>query len=148
MLVNADHEQVGVDGHRPTVCLPRTRRVAVGGRASTRPEGLVEYSIVDFDARTDDPAAITEWVARWLDSPERTELLGVFGYKLSDGSVRERLREAESITWDIFDFRQGGERWEARKPAFDDNICQITNDLMALLYREPTQSLHLSLLAR
>jgi len=140
MFVTADHEQIGVDCHRPTVCLPRTRPVMFGNRAGTGPGGFVEYSIVDFDARADDPEAITRWVARWLESAEMTELLRAFGYKLSDGSVRERLFEAESITRDIFDFRQGGERWEACRPVFDDAISQITNDLMALLYREPTKS--------
>lgn len=106
-------------------------------RTGSATDGPIEYSIIDFDARANDPNAITGWVASWLDSPEMTELFRIFGYQLSAGSLRERLNEAEHITHDIFDFRRGGERWEAEKTTFDDTTTSITNDVIALLYREP-----------
>ncbi|RUP27152.1 MAG: hypothetical protein EKK51_27985 [Mycolicibacterium sp.] len=81
---------------------------------------------------------MTDWVSAWLSSPELSELFRVFGHSLSNGSVRDRLFEAEAISHDIFDFRQGGERWEASRTTFDDDTSRIADEVIALLYREPT----------
>ncbi|WP_071288566.1 hypothetical protein [Mycolicibacterium llatzerense] len=107
------------------------------GRTPSSDSGPVEYSIINFDARADDPRAVTDWVFAWLSSPELCELFRVFGHSLARGSVRDRLFEAESISHDIFDFRQGGERWEAARTTFDEDTSRIADEVIALLYREP-----------
>lgn len=98
----------------------------------------LEYSIIDFDADPRDPAAIADWVGNWLNSPEMAELFGLFDRQITSSDLRNRLNEAEEITRDIFDFRQGGERWEARKSEFAPGVTEVTEALIGRIYREPT----------
>lgn len=107
------------------------------GRPTTA-GSAVEYSIVDFEARTDDRQAIKDWMSRWLASPELRALFDAFGHELTDGNVRHRLFEAEAISHDIFDFRKGGERWEAARITFDEGVTEIADSVIALLCREPS----------
>jgi hypothetical protein len=47
------------------------------------------------------------------------------------------LAEAEQISRDIFDFRQGGERWEAKKAEFSRRTVEAADALVARIYRDP-----------
>lgn len=100
----------------------------------------LEYSIIDFDADLRDPSNIADWVAAWLTSPEMTELFGLFDHRLTSSGLRDLLREAEEITREIFDFRQGGERWEARKTEFAPRVTEVAEALVAKIFREPTEA--------
>lgn len=97
----------------------------------------LQYSIIDFDADPHDPEGISTWVANWLNSPEMTELFSLFGHSIVATHLRDRLNEAEEITREIFDFRQGGERWEARKTEFDPRVTDVLEALIGRLYRDP-----------
>ncbi|MCC4306270.1 hypothetical protein [Rhodococcus sp. 3-2] len=96
----------------------------------------LEYSIIGFDADATDPASIAHWVEKWLNSDEMTELFALFGEKIESSGLRNRLDETERITRDIFDFRQGGERWEARKSQFAPRVTEVLESLIAHLYRD------------
>ncbi|MEH6807074.1 MAG: hypothetical protein V7697_28945 [Rhodococcus erythropolis] len=111
------------------------------GRPGGDPTANVDYSIIDFEARAADAAAVTEWMTDWLDSPPMTELFGIFGHSLASGSPLERIVQAERVTHDVFDFRQGGERWEARRTEFDETTTRVADELISLLFREPSRSL-------
>lgn len=97
----------------------------------------VEYSIIDFASTASDPREIQQSTASWLDSAEMTELLGHFDRTLTATGLRNRLAEAENISRDIFDFRRGGERWEAQKAEFSPQTAEAVDALIARIYRDP-----------
>jgi len=66
-----------------------------------------------------------------------TELLARFDRTLTATGLRNRLAEAEQISRDIFDFRQGGERWEAKKAEFSRRTVEAADALVARIYRDP-----------
>ncbi|MFY9808099.1 MAG: hypothetical protein WAK86_12635 [Pseudonocardiaceae bacterium] len=47
------------------------------------------------------------------------------------------MAEAEQISREIFDFRQGGERWEAKKTEFSQQTAAAVDALVSRIYREP-----------
>lgn len=98
----------------------------------------IDYSIIDFPADTRDKDAILAATEAWLDSEEMAELLTRFGHKLTANDLGLRLAEAETLTRDIFDFRRGGERWEAQQADFPTRITEITDALVERIYRDPT----------
>ena len=97
----------------------------------------VDYSIIDFASTASDPREIQQSTASWLDSAEMTELLARFDRTLTATGLRNRLAEAEQISRDIFDFRQGGERWEAKKAEFSRRTVEAADALVARIYRDP-----------
>ncbi len=99
----------------------------------------VDYSIIDFASTAGDPREIQRRTALWLDSAEMTELLGHFDHTLMATGLRNRLAEAEQISRDIFDFRQGGERWEAKKTEFSPRTAEAVDALIARIYRDPQE---------
>ncbi|WP_143542977.1 hypothetical protein [Rhodococcus sp. NCIMB 12038] len=113
--------------------------MSILSRSTSTPGSAVEYSIIDFDADTRDPAGIAGWVEQWLNSAEMTELFELFGHRIESSGLRNRLHEAERISREIFDFRQGGERWEARQSRFDPHVTEVVDSLIARLFREPTE---------
>lgn len=104
----------------------------------SRSASELEYSIIDFDADVRDPSSVAAWVEDWLDSPEMGELFSLFGHQIGSSGLRNRLHEAEEITREIFDFRQGGERWEARKTDFAPRVTTVVDALVSRIFREPT----------
>lgn len=140
-------ESVGVGGCSVRSPIPRyvrqrspeighTACVAIIGRAPKSASDPIDYSIIDFDAPASDPTAVHDWVRDWITSPELVELFGAFDQSLSATEVDDRLAEAEAITRHIFDFRQGGERWEAHQTTFAPEVTQIADALITRLYRE------------
>ncbi|MGB8994637.1 MAG: hypothetical protein WCC65_04930 [Pseudonocardiaceae bacterium] len=101
-----------------------------------RPRG-VDYSIIDFASTASAPHEIQQSTASWLDSAEMTELLARFDQALTATGLRNRLAEAEQISREIFDFRQGGERWEAKKAEFSPRTAEAVDALVSRIYREP-----------
>lgn len=99
----------------------------------------VDYSIIDFASTASDPREIQRNTASWLDSTEMTELLARFNRALTATGLRNRLAEAELISRNIFDFRRGGERWEAQKTDFSAKTTGAVDALIARLYREPRE---------
>ncbi|MGH3695042.1 MAG: hypothetical protein ACRDRX_13825 [Pseudonocardiaceae bacterium] len=99
--------------------------------------GGVDYSIIDFASTASDPQAIKQSTATWLDSVEMTELLARFNRSLTTTGLQNRLAEAEQISREIFDFRQGGERWEAKKTEFPQQTAEAVDALIARIYRDP-----------
>lgn len=99
--------------------------------------GGVDYSIIAFASTARDPREIQRSTASWLDSAEMTELLAHFDHTLTATGLRDRLAEAEQISRDIFDFRQGGERWEAEKAEFSPRTAEAVDALIARIYRDP-----------
>lgn len=99
----------------------------------------VDYSIIDFASTARDPRGIQQDTASWLDSAEMTELLARFDCKLTATGLRNRLAEAELISRDIFDFRRGGERWEAEKTEFSEETTGAVDALVARIYRDPQE---------
>lgn len=99
----------------------------------------VDYSIIDFASTASDPREIQQSTASWLDSAEMTELLARFDHTLTATGLRNRLAEAEQISRDIFDFRQGGERWEAKKAEFSQRTAEVVDALIARIYRDPRE---------
>ncbi|MGH3787194.1 MAG: hypothetical protein ACRDRG_11720 [Pseudonocardiaceae bacterium] len=97
----------------------------------------VDYSIIDFASTAGDPREIQRCTATWLDSAEMTELLARFDRKLTATGLRNRLAEAEHISREIFDFRQGGERWEAKKTEFPQQTAEAVDALITRIYRDP-----------
>jgi hypothetical protein len=97
----------------------------------------VDYSIIDFASTASDPREIQQSTASWLDSAEMTELLARFDHTLTATGLRNRLAEAEQISRDIFDFRQGGERWEAKRAEFSPRTAEAVDALIARIYRDP-----------
>lgn len=97
----------------------------------------VDYSIIDFASTASDPREIQQSTASWLNSAEMTELLARFNHKLTATGLRNRLAEAERISRDIFDFRQGGERWEAKKTEFSSRTTEAVDAVIARIYRDP-----------
>ncbi len=97
----------------------------------------VDYSIIDFASTASDPREIQQSTASWLDSAEMTELLARFDHTLTTTGLRNRLAEAERISRDIFDFRQGGERWEAKTTEFSPRTAEAVDSLIARIYRDP-----------
>ena len=97
----------------------------------------IDYSIIDFASTAGDPHRIQLSTAAWLDSAEMTNLLAHFGRALTTTGLRNRLKEAEQISRDIFDFRQGGERWEAKKIDFPACTAEAVEALVARIYRDP-----------
>lgn len=97
----------------------------------------VDYSIIDFASTANDPREIQRCTASWLDSAEMTELLAHFDHQLTTAGLRNRLAEAEQVSRGIFDFRQGGERWEARKTEFSQQTAEAVDALVARIYRDP-----------
>ena len=104
---------------------------------SSRDRLRVDYSIIDFASTASDPREIQRSTASWLDSAEMTELLARFDRTLTAAGLRNRLAEAEQISRDIFDFRQGGERWEAKKAEFSRRTVEAADALVARIYRDP-----------
>lgn len=105
----------------------------------TNRDGLrcMEYSIIDFASNASDPHDIRQSTASWLDSAEMTDLLACFGHMLTATGLRNRLAEAEQISRNIFDFRQGGERWEAKKTEFSPRTAEAVAALITRIYRDP-----------
>lgn len=68
-----------------------------------------------------------------------TELLARFGHRLTASGLRNRLAEAEQISRGIFDFRQGGERWEAKKTQFPTRTAEVVAAVIARICRDPQQ---------
>lgn len=101
-----------------------------------RPRGI-EYSIIDFASTAGDPREIAHNTAAWLDSAEMTELLARFDQTLTTIGLRNRLAEAEQISREIFDFRRGGERWEAKEAEFSPSTAMAVDALIGLIYRDP-----------
>lgn len=101
-------------------------------------EHRIDYSIIDFPADARGRDSVLAATSAWLDSAEMTKLLGHFGHKLTAHDLGSRLTEAETLTRDIFDFRRGGERWEARQADFPAHVTETTDALVKRLYREPT----------
>ena len=66
-----------------------------------------------------------------------TELLARFDHKLTASGLRNRLAEAEQISRGIFDFRQGGERWEAKKTQFSARTTEVVDAVIARICRDP-----------
>lgn len=66
-----------------------------------------------------------------------TELLALFERRLTASGLRSRLAEAEQISRAIFDFRQGGERWEARKTLFSARTTEVADAVIARICRDP-----------
>ncbi|MGH4024121.1 MAG: hypothetical protein ACRDRV_06000 [Pseudonocardiaceae bacterium] len=97
----------------------------------------IDYSIIDFASSAEDPRRIQQRTAAWLDSAEMANLLAHFGYALTTTGLQNRLKEAERISRDIFDFRQGGERWEAKKIDFPPCTTEAVEALIARIYRDP-----------
>lgn len=112
-------------------------RVTMLTRSSSGHHRDIEYSIIDFASTASDPREIQRRTASWLDCSEMTELLARFDRKLTATGLRNRLAEAEEISRDIFDFRQGGERWEAQKAEFSQETAQEVDALIARIYRGP-----------
>lgn len=65
------------------------------------------------------------------------ELLGHFGHTLTATGLRNRLAEAEQISRAVFDFRRGGERWEAQKAEFSSQTAQVVEALISRIFRDP-----------
>lgn len=97
----------------------------------------VEYSVIDFASTAGDPHEIQRRTASWLDSAEMADLLAQFGCTLRATGLRNRLTEAEQLSRALFDFRQGGERWEARQREFSPRITDAVEALISLVYRDP-----------
>lgn len=97
----------------------------------------VEYSIIDFASTASDPREIQQSIALWLNSAEMTELLARFDHTLTATGLRKRLVEAEQISREAFDFRQGGERWEAKTREFSPRTTEAVDALIARVYRDP-----------
>lgn len=97
----------------------------------------IDYSIINFASTAGDPRRIQQSTAAWLDSAEMTNLLAYFGHTLTATGLRNRLKEAEQISRDIFDFRQGGERWEAKEIDFPPCTAEAAEALVARIYRDP-----------
>jgi hypothetical protein len=97
----------------------------------------VDYSIIDFPSTAGDPGEVQRRTALWLDSAEMKELLACFDQALTASGLRNRLAEAERISRHIFDFRQGGERWEARRTEFPPRTARAVDALLARIYRDP-----------
>lgn len=97
----------------------------------------IDYSIIDFASSARDPREIARRTALWLNSAEMTELLACFNHTLAAAGLRNQLAEAEQISRDIFDFRQGGERWEAKKVNFSPQTAEAVDALIARIYRDP-----------
>lgn len=112
-------------------------RVTLLTRAnSDRPRGI-EYSIIDFASSAGDPRDIARSTSSWLNSAEMAELLARFNQTLTATGLRSRLAEAEQISREIFDFRQGGERWEAEKTEFSPCTAEAVDALIGRIYRDP-----------
>lgn len=97
----------------------------------------IDYSIIDFASTAGDPGRIQRSTAAWLNSAEMAELLGHFGYALTATGLRNRLAEAEQISRTIFDFRRGGERWEAQRAEFSSQTAEVVEALIGRIYRDP-----------
>lgn len=97
----------------------------------------VDYSIIDFASAANDPREIQQRTASWLDSAEMADLLAQFGHTLTTTGLRNRLAEAEQISRDIFDFRQGAERWEAKKTEFSPQTTEAVEAVIARICRDP-----------
>ncbi|MGH3481399.1 MAG: hypothetical protein ACRDQD_31865 [Nocardioidaceae bacterium] len=97
----------------------------------------IDYSIIDFASTAADPRRIQQSTAAWLDSAEMENLLAHFGHTLRTTGLRNRLGEAEQISRTIFDFRRGGERWEAEKTEFAPRTTEAVEALIARIYRDP-----------
>lgn len=97
----------------------------------------VDYSIIDFASTAGEPREIQQSTASWLDSAEMSELLALFGHALKATGLRNRLAEAEKVSRDIFDFRQGNERWEAKKAQFSQRTAEGIDALISRIYRDP-----------
>lgn len=97
----------------------------------------IDYSIIDFASNARDPRKVQQTTMSWLDSAEMTALLARFGRALTATGLRNRLAEAERISRDIFDFRRGGERWEAEKAEFSQQTADAADALIARIYRDP-----------
>jgi hypothetical protein len=112
-------------------------RVTLLTRAnSDRPRGI-EYSIIDFASSAGDPRDIARSTSSWLNSAEMAALLARFNQMLTATGLRSRLAEAEQISREIFDFRQGGERWEAEKIEFSPCTAEAVDALIGRIYRDP-----------
>src|SRR5262249_53610677 len=90
-----------------------------------------------FASNAKDPREVQQSTMSWLDSPEMKVLLAHFDRALTATGLRNRLTEAEQISRDIFDFRRGGERWEAQKAGFPRRITDAADALIARIYRDP-----------
>jgi hypothetical protein len=99
----------------------------------------IDYSIIDFASTASDPREIQQSTASWLDSAEMSELLGHFGHALTATGLRNRLAEAEQVSRHIFDFRRGGERWEAEKVKFPPRTAEAVDALICRIYRDPQE---------
>ncbi|NVN52049.1 hypothetical protein [Mycolicibacterium hippocampi] len=98
----------------------------------------VQFSVIDFADGTDGPESLLQAIADWLESDEMAVLLATFGERLSAGGIGARLEGADRISQSIFDFRQGGERWEAEEVEFATGATSAAGALIARIYREPT----------
>lgn len=97
----------------------------------------IDYSIIDFPTDARDTSDVLDATAAWLDSVPMTALLAMFGRRLTGSSLEERLVEAEVLTREIFDFRRGGERWEAEQAEFSTEVRDIVDVLIDQIYRRP-----------
>jgi hypothetical protein len=100
--------------------------------------GSIDYSIIEFPADARDTRTVLEATAAWLDSPQMEDLLSMFDRRLTGATLGDRLTEAEALTRDIFDFRRGGERWEAEQAEFSIPVREAVDAVIARIYRRPT----------
>lgn len=118
--------------------LLHTCSVMILGRTRSASHPRIEYSIIDFLANSEDPRSIAEWSRQWLTAPETRELFEHFGHPLAATGLGDLLAEAEESTRSTFDFRQGGERWEARRTEFSPQVTGLVDHVVDNLYREPS----------
>lgn len=118
---------------------PHTVRMQMLNRERARDVDRVGYSIIDFAADSSRPEEVRDSTAAWLRSSEMSELFALFGHPLRATGLRDRLAEAEEASREIFDFRRGGERWEAEKAEFSSETTELLDQLISLIYREPNR---------
>jgi len=106
-------------------------------RSSCHGDRGIEYSIIDFASTARDAHEVQRHIASWLNSDEMADLLALFGRSLTASTVGKRLAEADEISRDIFDFRRGGERWEATKREFSPHTAEAVSGLIGRIYYNP-----------
>jgi hypothetical protein len=97
----------------------------------------IAYSVVDFADTAHPIERLERSIVEWVDSPELAHLLTLFDQKMTAVGVRARLVQVEQISHDVFDFRKGGERWEAEAVTFDPSVDDAVERLVRRFYREP-----------